>query len=327
MKWTDYMIFAIILITSISLPLKIKQEKMLKSEELKIIYNEAVDNAVKDAVKTLLEPADNESMEILADGKKINFKKTNLNLDKALWRFYQTMFLNLNIENDYMMQEAIKSKIPIKLAVGYDGYFINSWQEIKEGNKLKEVWHPKTPYIYFDTKNNLSISLTLDNTIYIIGEDGEKEEYKAEDLLGKYNNILFSQDIEKFHEVRKQIIIESIQKDLERYSSLNNQIAIKNGWGYTLQLPIIDERAINDISFMAFLQGKPLNGIDLYNNYGLGIARAVRESYIYTNVGDKYYHNKNCNKSTNYDSIFDSEKEAAKAGYHPHDCIFQNNSK
>ena len=327
MKLTDYLIFAVIIISSIALPLKIKQDKMLKAEELKIVYNEVIDNSVKDAASVLLEATDNESMEILSEGRNINFKTSNLNLDKALWRFYQTLYLNLNINNDYMKQESIKSKIPIKLAVGYDGYYIDSWQEIRKGNKIKEIWHPKSSYMFFDKKNNLSINLTLDNKVYFINEDGTKEEYKAEDLLGKFDNILFNKDIDHFNEVRKQLIIENIQKDLERYSSINNRIAVENGWGYTLNLPKIDERAINDITFIAFLQGKAINGIDMYNTYGMGISRIVHENYIYgctDGNGKKYYHNNKCKKNYDFNLIYDNAKEAAKDGYYPHECIFDN---
>lgn len=324
MKLSDYIIVIVILISSVAIPFTINQKKMIRSESLKITYNEIIDNSVKDASKALLSPMNNESIEILSEGKKVNFKKTTLNLDKALWRFYQSLYLNLNIEDDFSGQESIKNKIPIKLAVGYDGYYINSWQEIVEGKKIKEIWHPKTPYLIFDEKNNLNISLTLDNTVYISGKDKEEKEYKAEDLIGKIDNSLFNKDIENFNIVKKQIILNQIQKDLELYSSINNQIAIKNGWGYTLKLPLLDGRAINDISFIAFIQGKALNGVDLYNTYALGIARVVREKYIYGNEDNKtkvkYYHNEKCNEK-DYNTIFDSEKDAAREGYHPHGCI------
>ncbi|MBU5228127.1 hypothetical protein KQI36_15960 [Clostridium senegalense] len=327
MKLTDYLIFAVIIISSIALPVKIRQDKMLKAEELKIIYNEVVDNSVKDAASMLLEADDNDSLETLSEGRKINFKQSNLNLDKSLWRFYQTLYLNLNIEDNFAGQEAIKSKIPIKLAVGYDGYYINSWQEIKVGKEIKEVWHPKSSFMYFDKKNNLNINLTLDDTVYLLDNQGNKEEFEAEDLIGKYDNILFSKDIDNFNKIRKQIIIEKIQKDLELYSSVNNKIAVTNGLEYTFQLPTIDERAINDITFIAFFQGNMLNGIDMYNTYGLGVARIVRQKYIYgctDGNGKKYYHNNTCTKNYNFDLIFDNERDAASNGYYPHECIFQN---
>ncbi len=143
---------------------------------------------------------------------------------------------------------------------------------------------------YYNNKNNIKVNLTLDNHVYVTDVNtNEKLQGKQEEFKDKYKNMLFS---DKFDNVRRQIIVDSIRKDLEYYSSLNNQISLKNGWGYTLKLPLIDEKAINDITFIAFLQGLPLNGIELYNTYGFGVARVVRKNNVYGNEesGVKYYH-------------------------------------
>ncbi|WP_291582747.1 hypothetical protein [Clostridium sp. UBA6640] len=320
MKLTDLFVVILIVIGVVSIPVGVKQKRMIESEALKVRYNEIIDNAVKDSAKTLLDPIDNESIETLGEGKNINFKTTNLNLDKALWRFYQSMFLNLNIENDYMKQQAFLDKVPIKLTVGYDGYYINTWTEVIENgkNKVKEIWQPKKEFLYYDNKNNIKVNLTLDDFVYVTDMNtNEKLQGKQEEFKDKYKNMLFS---DKFDQMRRQIIVDSIRKDLEYYSSLNNEIALKNGWGYTLKLPLIDEKAINDITFIAFFQGLPLNGIELYNTYGFGVARVVRNHNVYGNEesGVKYYHTDKCNNKTNSDVIFDSPIDACKNGYYPH---------
>lgn len=320
MKLTDLFVVILIVIGAVSIPIGVKQKRMIESEGLKVRYNEIIDNAVKDSAKTLLDPIDNEAIEILGEGKNLNFKTTNLNLDKALWRFYQSMFLNLNIENDYMKQQVFLDKVPIKLAVGYDGYYINTWTEVVENGekKVKELWQPKKEFLYYDDKNNIKVNLTLDDHVYVTDfKNNEKLQGKAEEFKDKYKSILFS---DKFDHVRRQIIVESIRKDLEYYSSLNNQIALKYGWSYSLKLPLIDEKAINDITFIAFLQGLPLNGVDLYNTYGFGVARVVRKHNIYGNKekGVNYYHTDKCSNRTDLDVIFDSPIDACKNGYYPH---------
>ncbi|WP_031368273.1 hypothetical protein, partial [Clostridium botulinum] len=135
----------------------------------------------------------------------------------------------------------------------------------------------------------------------------------------KYPNSCFG---DKFDGIRRQVITNSIRNDLEYYTSLTNQIAIRSGWKYTFKLPYINEKSINDITFIAFMQGFPVEGIENYNTYGWGVAKVVRKNkwYGYEINNKKFYHSNECDKSKKLGKnkvIFNSAQEAAENGYYP----------
>lgn len=296
--------------------------KMTQSDELLSKYNTIIDNSVEDASKELLDSTDSSSFEIMSNGNKNkgNYETENLNLDKALWRFKKTLFTNLNIDDNYMKQQALMDKIPLKLAVGYDGYYINSWQEVKTdaGNKLEERWGDKINYTMLDQKNNIQINFTLDSYVYVTDlitkatAEGDQSTF-----ISKYPNSIFGSH---FNGIRRQVITNLIEKDLTYYTNRNNQIAYENGIGYTFTIPYINDTSINDVSFVAFLQGVPIQGAgEIYNSYGLGIARTAKKHkwYGYTVNGVNYYHSDKYTKTGSNTVIFNSPQAAARAGYYP----------
>lgn len=294
MKLINMAIIATIVISSAALPFTIKQNRNIEAEQLKVKYSEIVDNAVKDASKCLINTMDTTSAETFSVGDKVNYKTAPLNLDKALWRFYQTMYINMGIENDYSAQQVFFDKVPIKVAVGYDGYNINAWTEIYDStlgkNKVVEMWQDKKNYTLFDDTNRLQIDFTLDENVYVTNKDtGVKTFGNYKNYTTQYPAVLSFTD--KFDSIRRQIIVNSIMNDLKYNTERNNLIAIKNGWQYDFKLPYIDNTSINDIGFIAFLQGLPLNGIDYYNTYGFGEAKIVRKVkyYGYEVNGKKFY--------------------------------------
>lgn len=295
MKLIDMAIVAVIVISSVALPFTIKQNRNIEAEQLKMKYTEIVDNAVKDASKCLIDTKDNVTAETLSVGDQVNYKTAQLNLDKALWRFYQTMYINMGIENDYAAQQGFFDKVPIKVAVGYDGYNINAWTEIYDStegkNRVLEMWQAKKNYTLFDDTNRIRIDFTLDENVYVTNKDtGVKTFGNYKDYTSLYPGVL-SFTTDKFDSIRRQIITNSITNDLKYNMEKNNLIAIKHGWRYNFKLPYIDNTSINDIGFIAFLQGLPLNGIDYFNTFGFGQAKIVREVkyFGYEINGKKFY--------------------------------------
>lgn len=315
MKLTNFLI-GIIFVAVLIFPTKINQRTMIKAENHKNAYNEALDNATNDAAKELILVKDNFSLELIADGNKINYKKVNLNLEQSLWRFYNTLFLNLNIEKDFAKQKALLDDIPIMMAIGYDGYYIYSWEE-KYINNVLEItneWSKKKQFFMVDEKYNIKIIFTLDDYVFIENLDtGEIHQGKQESFINKYPNSCFGT---KFEQVKYQVVNQMIKKDLEFYTYNNNNIAKKNGWKLKFNIPYWGDRAINEVAFIAFYQGKELVSQKKYNTYGFGTARIVKRDpiYGYEIDGHKLYSkNKIGTNTTN----FYNEFEAAQNGYSP----------
>lgn len=307
------------IIIMIFMPLLYNNQMEVKNNQLFNEYNDKISTAARDASKELLNNYDSRSIELSADGNKENFQAVNLNLDKALSTFYKSLFLNFGIENDYLEQEKIKNKIPLKLAVGYDGYYICSWEEVKINgiNRLQEKWSDKINYSLLDSKSNIKIDFTLDDYVYITNlSDGSQLEGRQSSFISKYPNSIFG---DKFEGLKTQIIMNLIQEDLKLYTSLNNKYSKEYGFEYTFTIPYIGNTSISNVSFIAFLQGVPLKGMDkVYNNFSLGISNVAKSGKIYGYVynGKKFYSKE---KPSNYTSLtlFDSEKEAAAYGYYP----------
>lgn len=309
MKLTN-IILGVILAAVLMFPLKLNQKAIIKSDNLKVAYDEALYNATNDSAKYLVYAINNYSTDVIAEGKKVDYKKVNLNLDLALNRFYETLFLNLNIDNNYAEQQALKYKIPIKIATGYDGYYLNYWQY--GTNEPKEQWTKKKLYLMNDSKNNITINFTLNNYVYIEDlREHKKYEGEQESFKNKYPNSCFG---EKFETVKMQVINQMIKRDLEYYTFYSNDIAKKNGWKLTFKLPYWGDRAINDIAFIAFIQGNTLTGQKTYDSYGFGTAKIVERKpvYGYEENNEKFY-----SPIKKGDVVFFDEFQAAKNGYKP----------
>lgn len=300
------------------MPGNINENSMVKSDNLKNDYNEAIDNATSDAAKSLIIPSDDYSTELLADGKSADFQKMNLNLKEALNRFYRSLYLNLGIQDSFSKQKELLNKIPVIIATGYDGYYIHTWQETKDSNGRSTIindWTNKKLYSIIDEKLNIKISFTLGEYVYIQDlTSGQKYEGDRQTFMTKYPSYFG----DSFYKIRSQIINQMIQKDLEYYTYSNNNIAKKNGWKLKFDIPYWGDRAVTTISFIAFLQGNLVTGApDNYNTYGFGTAKIVARKPIYGYItldGNKYY---SPNKSGVNDVELFNVFDAAKNGYSP----------
>ncbi|OPJ59772.1 hypothetical protein [Clostridium oryzae] len=310
------LVFSVMFALLLLLPSKLNQNIMVKAENAKNEYHEAISSSCEDAAKALLVFNDGYSTELGAEGKKENFKRVDLNLKEGLNRFYRSLYINLDIEKDYAQQQALRSQIPIIVAVGYDGYYIHSWQETKKENKYNviNVWSNKKKYSIFDDKLDIKISYTLDDYVYI-------EDYRRnEKLQGDRRNFAdtypkYFSDI-NFGKVKNQVINQLLQKDLEYYTYYCNRTAKRNGWKLKFEVPYWDSRSVDTVAFVAFFQGRIFRAMDSYDSYGFGSAKIVerKQLYGYERAGNKYYSE---HKAGNGLTNFFNEYEAAENGYSP----------
>lgn len=321
MRLIDLAGIFIIVIIMAAIPVNLGIDKRIEAEQIKRSYNSAIDSAVRDAASVLIESNNSESAEILANGLNDNYEKIELNRDRALNKFYETMFINMNVSKDKINQEILKKYVPIKIIVGYDAYYINTLYEINDEHtnkhEIKEKWMPGKKYVFFDKKNNLGIYFSLaDYTVVNDYNTGKINIGSNEELNKLYPISVFGTE---FNNIRKSAIIENIKNDLTYFTYLNSEIAKNNGWRYSFEIPVIDNRAIDNISFIAFVQGLPISGTENLNTYGFGVSKIVNTKHYYGNEikGRKYYHRKNCSLAQESDKVFDTKEEAAKAGYYP----------
>ncbi|MEG2983581.1 MAG: hypothetical protein RR835_02695 [Peptostreptococcaceae bacterium] len=314
-------IIGIILVIILELPNAIDYIKRADSEVVNVKYSEIVTNACKDATEELVVINNDKSIEMAGDGENINYEKIDFNKNKALERFYKSLYINLNIENDYAAQQVLFEHIPIKIVVGYDGYYINSW--VKEYNnqkakyETKQKWVGKMKYSKVDNKNNIKIDFTLNENVTITNKvTNQVTTGNRKDFDKKYPNSYFGRE---FENIRNQTIFEAVQNSVEYYTHASNNIAKKNGWKYSFKAPYVDSKLLKNISFLALMQGNGEQGVNnKFNTYGFSVSKIERKNkvYGYTKDGIKYYkenYDKNC------EEIFDSEIEAAASGYRPVD--------
>lgn len=326
MKIIDWAVIVCFLFAGFSMYLDVLQRKQMQGEFLKSRYSEILAIATEDATLALLEPEKSEAAEIVREGYARGVNEIEPNLNKALDRFYKTMYINMGIEEDRIAQEGFKVYLPIKVVVGYDGYYVHSWYDVfnKDSgkNEMVEMWFPKKPYTYYDSQNKLVVNFTLENKVKVYNiTNGKWEEGLKEDLRVKYPGTLFSDAY--FENIRNQTIISGIQKDLEYYTAKYNYVAKQyNLAGYTFNIPYISKdewlNTIKGVCFIAFLQGLPI-GSENYDTFGFGGTRITKRSRYYGNEinGFKYYHTENCLYRLNSGEVFNTRRDAAKKGYHP----------
>ncbi len=308
----SFFIAIIIIIFTFFVPVKLNQDNIVKSHAISSQYDEMLVSATSDAAKQLIYTIDSYSNENVAEGEKIDYRDINLNLDKALDRFYGTLFINMNIEENYSYQQAIKYRIPIKIVTGYEGYYINYFKADGKG----EEWSELKPYSLVD--GDLVIHFTLDDTVYVTDPITQKTKTgKRKDFETKYPTSCLK-DQKTFNEVRNQVINNMIQNDLEYYTKQANAIAQQYNWSIRFDIPYWGNKAIDSVSFLAFYQGDGFVGANkVFNSYGFSTTKTIKNKNIYGYIknGKKLYSNE---KKENIELVyFENEYEAAENGYEP----------
>lgn len=306
-------IMAILILTNLYLPTRMEQNTIFTAEAQSKQYNEMLVRATSDATQTLLRVSDSYSNELMAEGTKVDYRNININLDASLERFYKTLYINLNIEEDYSYQQSVKFRIPIKIAIGYDGFYVNYFKTDGSGEEWSDI------HKFSDVQGDLVIHFTLSDEVTVTNHVTKETRTGTRAELAKYYPTSCLKDEATFNKVKSQVINSLIQSDLEFYTTKNNQIALQNGWNMNFDIPYWGNTSIDSVSFIAFYQGDALLGTNkMYSAFGYATSQAVnkREIYGYTRDGKKLYSD---NKLTSVGELtyFENQFEAAMKGYSP----------
>lgn len=303
---------------------QLKAQKVnLQTEQL---YNQYISAAIEDAATAL---NFNEKQEYEANYESM--KRFRANKEQAIKAFFRTMYMNFNVMDDPIAQSVLAAYIPVIVVVDYDGYYIYAVEEYKNKNgetELKHVWKPKKPYAYVDQAGN-SLSFTLDDYVYAYDRADRKWSEGFRIDVAALATIPILNNPDEFDQIRRSTIVNAIEQDLAYAINIHNTYARQYGITYTFTLPLISQEqwhnTINDMGVIAFIQGIPI-GDKYYNNYALGGSRLLKKPVIYGAIRDgvKVYFRDSCSYSDTIIETFTSEKDAAKHGYFPRDCLNTN---
>jgi hypothetical protein len=315
MKTTDLAILFVIITLPFMQILRIKSDNLQNTAYRSVLLNSYIDAAVEDASQAMIE---------LSGGNKITISR-----EKAMNAFLQTLFINFNV-NDRIDQLRLMAYIPAVVLIDYDGFSICSMEEYinSEGDiEQKMVWKPKKPYAY--ESDGFIYLFTLDSYVKVYNSDTNiYYEGSFTDLKEKLPGTLLK-DVEIFEQVRKRTIVEAIESEVNNAINLHNTYAGRFGISYRFSPPSISNadwhRNIEDVGFLAFIQGIPIGlGGERFNSFALGASRIVRKKTYYIQQDSNglfYYHRSQCPNLTEKSEAYDSREECAGKGAFPcHYC-------
>lgn len=328
MKITDWAIIFILIVTPFLWLSSIHAEDVREINRLETKYSAALKTAAQDG-GTAMNVNEHQQYE---SGYGSN-KFMRVDKEQALDALLNSLYLNLGIPDDFLSQQALLVYIPAIVVMDYDGYYVYSADEYKGEDGSEQIshrWRPKKPYVYLDQQGN-SVSFTMDQ--YVTAYDhsrnrwisGLKNEIKSDASIPLLHND------QQFDEVRRSVIVRSIEEDLAQVISHHNEVAPRWGVHYTFTLPTIPQEAwtntINDVGILLFLQGIPI-GDQYYNNFAFGGGRLVKSKPVLGGVDmarqRKLYYRSPCqiveSLSFQVEEVFANEKEAAAQGYFPLQC-------
>lgn len=311
MKLTNLVIlfFAIELI--IITILDIRTNNLVAVSNRTIQYNKHLDSAIEDGIMNLVE----------VDSRR----NLILNKDTAVNQFYESLFSNFGVIGNHQAENKLKGYIPVILITDLDGFYIyyNHPITVDGENILSQQWTEKIPYSY--QEGNLIYNFTLGTYVKLynrVTNDIYEGEYK--DLAPLFPGTVLSNE-EIYDNIRRNAIIDAIEKKMNYYINLHNNIAYQYGITYQFWLPQIDKtdwyRTIDDISMLVVFQGYPYTPVstDPYNRYALGGAR-ITKSRVYNiteDKGIKYYHKADCIHGNTSSIIYYTREECALEGAYP----------
>lgn len=319
MKMCNYVLLYLGIIIVLLLPLQHHSWVLEAAERKQLEYNRALDNAVMDGIFHLVE--------------KDSTKEVILNKEKAVNYFFESLYCNFGIITNQLEKRRLHHYIPIIVVTDKDGFYLNysKIEQQKDGTRiLTRQWTKKQPY--FLSKDNFIYEFTLGNELKLY--DSKRKlilEGDYHDFAGKYSGNQILNHPVVFEETRRNCIITHL-KEAMRKGILQHNNTVKNiGVNYQFYFPSIRKedwyRTIDDISFLAVIQGYPWKegtgnlAQGSYHHYAIGSARAWKASSYYVSSenqeGQFFYHRENCNRRAKEELVYWDKKECAKIGAFP----------
>lgn len=310
MKLDKITLVFIIIFLSITLFLRLDTNELSDISLEKVEYSKALESAVDDGVFSLVEVDKNK-----------NFILTKEN---AVEQFFISLFANFGVMGNRQKEELLKLYIPLVLITDIDGFYIyySSKVSIPTGETvLKKNWSEK--YVFPFEEGNYIYYFTLGSEIKIFEKDtGKVYEGNFTEMDVLPHSLLENSD--RYEQVRKNTIINTIQEKMLYYINNHNRIAQEYGLQYHFWIPEVDTndfyRTISDISMMVIFQGYPYRkSYETFNRYSFSGARIKKtRKYYITEINNiKYYHKEGCEDIVQEEDVYYTPEECALQGAFP----------
>jgi len=264
--------------------------------------------------------------------------------DKAANNFFSSMYASLGILSDPVAQEKFRAYVPVIAVTEEDGYYLMYNEEYvgTDGYTYISIrWTEKLPYSYEDDFFIYRFTMDTDMVLYDknhLLNAGSKirafkvsasdirtgDDYAALRVKLKSKNFLLNE--ENFNLVRRQAIINCMEKDLPWYISKHNKIAEHYGITYQFALPVADtsewNKTIVGPGIIVIFQGMPLTEgySKVYNRMNFAGSNVTKDMVYYIEQKKWYniYHKAGCPKLEGNPNVLDeprySVEEAASIG-------------
>lgn len=272
----------------------------------------------------------------------------SIDKDELINVFFTSLFSSMGIISDVSVQAETEMYIPVILLCDYDGYYLYYYDRYiaEDGYTYsKRMWSEKMPYFYSD--GYFIYKFTLSDKIYVYDykklldlpqevievdyHEFQKDD-KYKDFRSKHKDCFLFDD-EEYELIKKEAIINLLEKSLSYYTSRHNAIARQNGISYNFSFPAENEdewaRYMDDLNLLAVFQGYPYgaDGEYTFNKVASAGGNVIKKPVYYVEKKGWYYlaHVKGCpdleNSTTVIDESFESIEACARIGAYCDDCI------
>lgn len=328
MKLTDLALVFIAVLLPIIIVVYINVSFTIKAQEQEIYYKNLIDIAVSDASSQMKE-VENEDTSIDYGYSGSTNNKVSINSQVAVNTLLDNLYDNFGIKGNEAAEKYLQLFVPAVAIIDYDGVIMSSIEDYTKNGKssIEHTLKPKHYYSYaytivkntngsyemvdgYTTENAYSwhhIEFTMDDYIIHRGSDRNGKVYQTKSfyIADSDNNADLAQEtqaiknivVQKLQEKRKDIIVNTIVKEVTYAVNKNNRYARNAGITYTFTFPTTSTEdmygAIENVGILAFVQG--INVGNRYLNtkaYSVtSIELATRYYFSIPNTTSKYKYN------------------------------------
>ncbi len=242
--------------------------------------------------------------------------------------FYDNLALKFGIESNSAAIQNLKVHIPAMVLFHYNGYELVTLEDrLNNGGQteLTPVFWPIRAYNYTLSNGNI-LYFTLDDQVTIYDRYNNRFLQDSFSDIQAITNTAPLDDLPTFREMRQNTIVSLVEQDLG--GAINRHLELAKRLGLNIQLTIprgLNEQSIQDVGFMAFIQGYPLPGGERLTTYSFGGSAVIQRKQLVGVImanGEHHAYPKQCVPAagaTVIENLYDSE-EAVLKGYFVQEC-------